>query len=351
MRNLNIRINYKALEELEEYLNINNIDKLYIITDKIVYKLYMKYLKNAIGNRTFSVFVIETGEGNKNMDTVFSIYDDLLDKNIDRNTLIVAFGGGVVGDIAGFVASSYKRGLKYVQIPTTLLSQVDSSIGGKVGVDYGGYKNIIGSFYFPEKTFIDTYFLSTLPKREITSGLGEIFKYGLIEDYELFQYTRENLDKIYNKDINTLDFIIKKSVSIKEKIVAQDKKDLSLRKILNFGHTIGHSIEAYYGFSRFSHGEAVILGMLYESYMAKSLGLIDKDYYNEIYNTLISIIKPIKFDEDEIGDLLEIMENDKKNISKEITMVLPIDRGKVNIFNNIDKNLIINSLKGEGLCL
>ncbi|NMA87537.1 MAG: 3-dehydroquinate synthase [Tissierellia bacterium] len=348
---MNININYMVLEGLEEFLNKNNIDKLYIITDNIVYDLYIDYLINAIGNKDYSIFIIEAGEENKNMNTVFSIYDDLLEKNIDRNTLILAFGGGVVGDIAGFVASSYKGGLKYVQIPTTLLSQVDSSIGGKVGVDYGGYKNIIGSFYFPEKTFIDTYFLSTLPKREITSGLGEILKYGLIEDYELFQYTRENLDKIYNRDINTLNLIINKSVSIKEKIVGQDKKDLGLRKILNFGHTIGHSIEAYYGFSKFNHGEAVILGMLYESYIAKSLRLIDRNYYNEIYNTLSTLARPIKFDEDQIEDLLKIMGNDKKNISDEITIVLPVDRGRVHIFNNIDKNLIIDSLKGEELCL
>ena len=339
------------MDELEEFLNINNIDRLYIITDNIVYNLYINGLISSIGNKKYYIFIIENGEESKNMDTVFSIYDDLLEKNIDRNTLIIGFGGGVVGDIAGFVASTYKRGLKYIQIPTTLLSQVDSSIGGKVGVDYGGYKNTIGSFYFPEKTFIDTYFLSTLPKREITSGLGEILKYGLIRDYELFKYTRENLDKIYAKDINVLNFIIKKSVSIKEEIVGQDRKDLGLRKILNFGHTVGHSIEAYYDFSRFNHGEAVILGMLYESHISKSLGLIDIEYYNEIFNTLNPIVETIKFDENQIEELLEIMEKDKKNISKAITIILPISRGKVDIFNNIDKNLIVNSLKGEGFCL
>ena len=186
-----------------------------------------------------------------------------------------------------------------------------------------------------------------MPKREITSGLGEVFKYGLIYDYELFQYTKDNLDKIYEMDLNVLNIIIKKSVSIKEKIVSQDKKDFGLRRILNFGHTIGHSIEAYYGFNRYNHGEAVILGILYESYIAKNLGLIDRNYFNEIHDILLPLVKPIKFQGNEIYDLLEIMENDKKNILEEITMVLPIDKGRVKIFNNIDKDLIINSLKGE----
>lgn len=344
---MGVEIGYNVIKELEKYLSANNIEDLYIITDANVHRLHINYLKNTIKNRNHNIFIMEPGEDAKNMDTVFAIYDDLLDHHIDRNTLILAFGGGVVGDIAGFVASSYKRGLKYVQIPTTLLAQIDSSIGGKVGVDYGGYKNIIGSFYLPEEIFTDTYFLSTLSKKEITSGLGEILKYGLIYDYDLFQYTRENIDKIYNLDLNILDNIIKNCISIKEEIVAKDKRDLGIRKILNFGHTIGHSIETYYNFSKFNHGEAVILGMLYESHIARSLGLIDRDYYNEIYSTLIPIIKPVKFHTDETKVLLEIMANDKKNISNSITFVLPIGWGKVEIFSNIDEKLIIDSLEGE----
>lgn len=344
---MNVKVGYNVLKELEEYLRTNNVDKLYIITDSNVHKLYMDYLDNIIKDWDYNIYIMPPGEESKTINSVLLIYDDLIDNHIDRNTLILAFGGGVVGDIAGFVSSTYKRGLKYVQIPTTLLSQIDSSIGGKVGVDYGGYKNIIGSFYFPERVFTDTYFLSTLPKREITSGLGEIFKYGLIYDYELFQYTRDNIDKIYNNDINVLNTIIKRCISIKQEIVSQDEKDLGIRKILNFGHTIGHSIEAYYGFSGFNHGEAVMLGMLYEFYIAKCLGLIDVNYYKEIFNTLIPIVKPIKFDEDEIADLLEIMENDKKNISNRITFILPTGEGKVEIFSNIDKKLIINTLEGE----
>lgn len=344
---MNVKVGYNVLKELEEYLRTNNVNKLYIITDSNVHKLYMDYLNNIIQDWDYNIFIMESGEEMKNMDTVFLIYDDLLDNHIDRNTLILAFGGGVVGDIAGFVASTYKRGLKYVQIPTTLLSQIDSSIGGKVGVDYGGYKNIIGAFYFPEKIFTDTYFLPTLPKREITSGLGEVFKYGLIYDYKLFQYTKANIDKIYNMDLDVLDTIIQRCIFIKQEIVSQDENDLGIRKILNFGHTIGHSIEAYYGFSKFNHGEAVILGMLYESYIARCLGLIDVNYYNEIFNTLISIVLPIKFDMDEIEDLLEIMENDKKNVSDRISFVLPVGKSKVKIYDNIDEKLIINTLKGE----
>lgn len=344
---LDIKIGYSILGELKNLLKINNVDRLYVITDTTVNCLYMNYLYNIIQDWDYIAYIMAPGEESKSMDTIFSIYDDLLENHIDRNTLILSFGGGVVGDIAGFVASTYKRGLRYVQIPTTLLSQIDSSVGGKVGVDYGGYKNIIGSFYFPESVFVDSYFLSTLPKREITSGLGEIFKYGLIYDFELFQYTKKKIDNIYKKDLDVLNFIIKKSIYIKNTIVSQDKEEFGIRKILNFGHTIGHSIETYYNFSKFNHGEAVILGILYETYIAKSLGLIEDDYYKEICHTLIPIITPIKFVEDEIVDLLEIMKNDKKNISDKITIVLPVGKGRVEIFSNIDEKLISNSLKGD----
>ena len=172
---MGIKIGENILEKLDGYLKEKNFNKVYIITDDIVNKLHFDYLKDFLKSFDLTTYVLHHGEKSKSIDTVLSIYDNLIENNIDRNTVILSFGGGVVGDIAGFTASTYKRGLKYIQIPTTLLAQVDSSIGGKVGVDYGGYKNIIGSFYFSEATFIDPYFLSTLPSREITCGLGEIY--------------------------------------------------------------------------------------------------------------------------------------------------------------------------------
>lgn len=340
-------IGNNILCELSKYLKYKNINNLYIITDETVNNLYMDYLKSFIDDWTLNIYVIPSGEKSKSIETVLLIYDDMIENNINRDTMILSFGGGVVGDIAGFIASTYKRGLKYIQIPTTLLSQVDSSIGGKVGIDYGGYKNIIGSFYFPKITYIDMCFLSTLPYREIICGLGEILKYGLIYDYELFRFTKNNIDNIHRKDLTTLLTIIERSVAIKKEIVSKDKYDYGLRRILNFGHTIGHSIETHYGFTKFNHGECVILGMIYESYMGKDLGLIDDEYFNEIHGILGELVKPIKFNENEIKDLLNFMKNDKKNINDNITFILPCDKGKVDIYYNISQEKIIKSLKGE----
>lgn len=344
---MNKEIGEKVLYKLDNYLKEKNINNLYIITDDNVYRLYINYLKRIIKNYNINTYVVSSGEESKSIETILDIYDDLIENNIDRNTLILSFGGGVVGDMAGFIAATYKRGLKYIQIPTTLLAQVDSSVGGKVGIDYDGLKNIIGSFYFPELTIIDTTFLKTLNIRQITCGLGEILKYGLISNYVFFKFITSNLEKIYNKDLKTILPIVKKSISIKEEIVSKDKYDKNLRKILNFGHTIGHSIESYYNFSRFNHGEAVILGMMYEASIAKDLKLIDKEYFEEVVNVLKGIVKPIEFDNYEIEDLIDIMKNDKKNINENIAFILPIDRGKVKLYEFIDKEVIIKSLKGE----
>lgn len=335
------------LSKLNEYLIKTSIDRLYIITDEVVNRLYMDYLKSFIGDIDQYVYILPSGEENKTIDNILSIYDDLIEKNIDRKTLIVSFGGGVVGDVAGFVASTYKRGLNYIQIPTTLLAQVDSSIGGKTGFDYKGFKNIIGSFYFPEAIFIDVSFLKSLSDREILCGLGEIFKYGLIADYGLFQYTKDNLNYIYHKDLDTLISIVNRSISIKQDIVSKDRYDRGVRNILNLGHTIGHSIEAYYNFNKYNHGEGVIMGMIYEFYMAWELDLIDGDYFKEVYNTLNSILPPISFKQREIDDLIHIMKNDKKNIGDNIAFALPVARGEVDIFYHVEEDLIIKALKGD----
>ncbi len=340
-------IGESVLDKLNGYLKDNSMYKLYIITDDIVNELYMNYLEKILKDFNLITYVLPSGEESKSIDNIMPIYDNLIENNIDRNTIILSFGGGVVGDVAGFVASTYKRGLKYIQIPTTLLAQVDSSLGGKVGIDYGGYKNIVGSFYFPEVVIIDISFLKTLGHKEVTCGLGEILKYGLIHDYSLFEFTRLNLKNIYKKDLNVILPIIKRSVNIKQEIVSKDKYDIGLRKILNFGHTIGHSIESYYGFTKFNHGESIILGIMYESYIGKELGLIDEGYFDEIFTTLKNLVTPIRFSNEEINSLINIMKNDKKNINDNIGFILPVGKGKVNLYNNIEEQLIIKSLKGE----
>ena len=253
----------------------------------------------------------------------------------------------MVGDLAGFIASTFKRGIAYIQIPTSLLAQVDSSIGGKVGIDYRGLKNIIGSFYFPQLVFIDVSLLKTLSYRDVICGLAEILKYGLISDYHLFKYACSNFDKVFNKNEDLLLELVNSSVHIKQEIVKKDKLDKGERRILNFGHTIGHGIESLYDFNKYNHGEAVILGMIYESYIGMEMGLIDSSYFIEIYNSLIELIKPIRFKEDEIKSLLDLMRNDKKNLDNKFIFILPTGKGQVGVFDNIDTDLIIKSLKGE----
>lgn len=331
---------YKIVDNIwNELKDYTKRDNFVLITDENIYKLYKDDIERLLNGKD-NIHLIKSGEKNKSLDELVRIYDFLITKDIDRKGIIFSLGGGMVGDLVGFAASTFKRGINYVQIPTTLLSQVDSSIGGKTGIDYKGYKNIIGSFYVPLETLIDIKFIKTLSKREITSGLGEIIKYGIISDYSFLRYVQENIEKIYSRDEDILSYIVEKSVEIKSSIVKMDKLDLNLRQILNFGHTIGHSIESLFNYENYYHGEAVIIGMIYESYIAYRKGLIDFDYYNEIRNTLINLIDPYKFNEEEVNILLDFMRNDKKNKDGKIGFILPITKGKVEIFYNIEETLV-----------
>lgn len=310
-------------------------DDYYIITDSNIYNLYKEEILDLISNSD-NLIILKPGEQSKSLGELSNIYKSLIEKSISRNGVILSLGGGVVGDLSGFAASTFKRGIKYIQIPTTLLSQVDSSIGGKTGIDYLGFKNIIGSFYFPMETLVSPVFIKTLPNREITCGIGEIIKYGLISDYDLFKYTMDNLDKIYNRDMIVLMNIIEKSIKIKSSIIEIDRYDTGIRQKLNFGHTIGHSIESLYNYEKYNHGEAIILGIIFESKIAFQRGLINEDYYLEIISNLKPLMEIPKFNEDDINKLLEYMRNDKKNMDGKIRFVLPIAKGKVDIFQNID---------------
>ena len=338
--------------EIINFLRVKKKRNIYIITDENVANCHLENLLSYMSSYNVRVYVLVPGEKSKSLEVVNDIYSDLIENNYDRFTTIISLGGGVVGDISGFIASTYLRGVDYIQVPTTLLAQVDSSIGGKVGVDFGKYKNMIGSFYFPIGDFIDVNLLNTLDKRELTSGLGEVLKYGIIRDYDFFNYTIENMEEIYRLDDRVLLNIVKKSVSIKSKIVDLDEKDRDLRRILNFGHTIGHGIESLFGFSTYNHGEAVILGMMYESYISKELDLIDEEYFNEIFNALRNLVpnKPnIGTGDGSLSQIIDIISHDKKNVGGNIIFVLPVERGKVEIFDNVNIELIKKSLIGDWL--
>ncbi|SHE36224.1 3-dehydroquinate synthase [Tissierella praeacuta DSM 18095] len=330
-------------KELNQYI-IN--DDFIFVTDRNVYNLYKDEIDEVLNGRE-NIYIIPSGEINKNLEELSSIYKILIKKNIDRNGKIFCLGGGVVGDLAGFAAATYKRGIEYIQIPTTLLSQVDSSIGGKTGIDFEGHKNIIGSFHFPLTTLIDTSFIHTLPEKEITCGLGEIIKYGLIEDYNFFKNIEKNIKKIYNRDMRILPTIIEKSVDIKFTIVDKDKLDLGLRQKLNLGHTIGHSIESFFKYEKYNHGEAVILGMMYESNIAYQKKLIDKEYYNEIIGVLNTLVEQPIFNSFEIKILIEYMKNDKKNRDGKISFILPTGRGTVDLFYDVEEKLIEEAILND----
>lgn len=344
--NYNVYIGKNIIKDI--ILNLDIIDKnkkIFIITDENVFKLYLEELENYLSDYNVYNFIVQPGENAKSLEVASEVYNEMLKINCDRETIIISLGGGVVGDLSGFIASTYMRGTKFIQIPTTLLSQVDSSVGGKVAVNFNGYKNLIGNFYNPNSVIIDLQVLQTLNKRQFRSGLGEIVKYGFISEYSIIEEFRNNYNEIINLNLDILMPLVKKSITIKKKIVELDERDNNIRKILNFGHTIGHGIESLENFNRYTHGEAVSLGIVYESKIAYNLGLISKAYYDEIKSIIKMLIKLEGFNENEIKDIISKIKNDKKCVNGKINIILPVGIGKVMIKNDVTIDYIMKILK------
>lgn len=325
------------------------LKKALIISDTNVGPLYSNEIikalsENDIGIRTI---LIDPGESSKTIEKAMDIYTTALNFRMDRDSLFIALGGGVVGDLAGFTASTYMRGVPYLQIPTSLLAQVDSSVGGKTAVNHPLGKNMIGSFYQPKGVLINTDTLKSLPVRQISTGLAEVIKYGVIADKNLFSYLEENIEKVFSFDDKVLNHIIYKSCTIKAKIVAQDEKDKGIRGILNFGHTIGHAIEAETSFTEYTHGESVAIGMVAEAELAQLLGLIDKGFVDRLKNLLLKAKLPIKLPNIDTDRLIKHMQRDKKNKIGKIVFVLPTKLGRVEMFDNIEYVRLAQILKGS----
>lgn len=296
--------------------------QLFVVTDSNVFAYYRYDVWRIFGDNV-PIHIIPAGETGKTLRNLTAILRAMLNAKMRRNCTVVAFGGGVVGDIAGLAASLYMRGVHLVQIPTTLLAQVDSSVGGKTAVDFEGVKNVIGSFYQPEEVIADPLFLKTLPDREIRCGLGEIVKYGALSSHilSLLQANVSNL-----KSPEFLEEITYECIAHKAEVVMQDEHDLNgLRKTLNLGHTTGHAFELFY--SKKSHGEFVLIGMYYELYMAEKLNTCSENYANTVRKLILSVIKkiPVYRDVDEVVDLARF---DKKNEDKNISLVVPQSEGK-----------------------
>jgi len=330
--------------------------KLLIVTNNTIYPLYGKTLKEALNKENIEHYflILEDGEKYKSNKTLESIWNKAIELKLERKDSIVAFGGGVVGDITGFAAATYLRGVDFIQIPTTLLAQVDSSVGGKVAINHKLGKNLLGAFYQPKLVLSDINTLKTLSVEELKVGLAEVVKYAFIEkscnlkgtNLNLLEYLKAKKDQIFALDPETITELISYCCKLKASVVNQDEKESGLRAILNFGHTIGHAIEKCSNYENINHGQAVAIGSKGAFYIAEQKGLIKGDYLNKALNLLdqygLNYKIPDKLD---IKNLMDAMLLDKKVESKKIRFVLPVAKGEVKIFSDIEDNTIESILK------
>jgi 3-dehydroquinate synthase len=321
--------------------------KVAVVSNPTVFALYGHQVINSLeaAGFEFCTVIIPDGEEYKDYNWTYHILTEFLKNGLDRNSCVLALGGGVIGDITGFAASTYMRGIHFVQIPTTLLAQVDSSVGGKTGVNHSLGKNMIGTFYQPRLVWVDVKTLTTLRRRDFISGVGEVIKYGIIRDAELFDCMGKKRDEILQFDPATLKHIIKRSCEIKADIVSSDERESGLRAILNFGHTIGHAVETETRYQQFTHGEAVGLGMRLESMLAKSLGLLKAAETRRIAELIAAYGLPTVLPEGMVASrLLAHMKLDKKTIAGELTFILPNRIGEVVIRKGVKAEDVIKAL-------
>ncbi|MHB8254638.1 MAG: 3-dehydroquinate synthase [Acidiferrobacter sp.] len=296
--------------------------KVAIVTNTIVAPLYLHWLSEALAAFHPTVIILPDGEPQKALTTIDGIVGDLLAARCDRHTTLFALGGGVVGDITGFVAAVYQRGVSFVQVPTTLLSQVDSSVGGKTGVNHALGKNMIGCFYQPQAVIIDTSTLVSLPDRELSAGLAEVIKYGAIGDYPFFVWLEEHMGELRRRDPDALAFAIETSCRNKARVVAADEKEVGVRALLNFGHTFGHAIEAAMGYGRWLHGEAVAVGMVMAARLSERLGWFAADDAARLHRLIEAAGLPTRPPEIAPERFLDLMAIDKKAQGGQLRFVL-----------------------------
>ncbi len=361
MKKVQIKINPAKKTSYPIFIGENLLDNVYsiiqqytsaskflIVTNETIYPLWGDKLKN----KNSEFIILPDGEVYKNMDILNKIIDKALEIKLERKDAIIALGGGVCGDIAGFAASIYQRGIDFIQIPTTLLAQVDSSVGGKVAVNHKSGKNMIGSFYQPKAVIADINTLLTLDNRQFKTGLSEVLKYAFIENscgcrvnFNFFHFLNENSDEIISRDTKVLRELVKICCTLKGCVVNQDEKEKGLRAILNFGHTYAHAIENLTEYKKYTHGEAVSIGMKFVFDLSLRLNLINEKYYQNCINLInkynLKTELDIKFSKDKF---YEAMHSDKKVSGGKINFVLPVIGNKVEIKNNIDKNIVVQGI-------
>lgn len=295
-----------------------------VITDANVIEIYPVL-------KSLDPIIVPAGEQSKNITMYSDICDLLVKRKVNRKSTLVAFGGGVIGDLVGFIAATYMRGIRYIQVPTTLLSQVDSSVGGKVGVDLPSGKNLVGAFYPPQKVIVDTEYLKTLPQREIQCGIAEVVKYGWIMDPSL----------LFNRNYNNLPDVVKRCIELKAKVVMEDEFEIyGVRAWLNFGHTLGHVYEQLTGYSKYTHGEAISMGMVAETKIAAKLGICSSDLIVQVAESLSLHGLPTETPQFSFQDVIDVALRDKKSLDGSLTMSLVSSAGKCQLVKGIPASLI-----------
>ena len=294
----------------------------------------------------YEVALIPDGETSKSLSEAEKIYTRAIEIGLDRKSVVIALGGGVVGDLAGFVAATFMRGINLIQIPTTLLAQVDSSVGGKTAVNHALGKNLIGAFHQPRAVFIDLNFLKTLPEREIKSGLGEVVKYGIISDGKFFAYLEDNAEKILQRDLKTLAHVVKRSCEIKAAVVSADEKESGLRRILNFGHTMAHAIEEETAYKKYRHGEAVAIGMLAAAKISCELGKTSAENVRRLENLLQRFGMKTTCAGLDADKLYNVTFRDKKTVGGVVNWVLMKNFGDVEICRDVPAQIIKKIFRG-----
>ncbi len=318
-----------------------------IVTNETVAPLYLQKLENLLSeDYQVSTLILSDGEKYKNADTMMQIYDHLLEKKHNRTTTLIALGGGVVGDTTGFAAATYQRGVNFIQVPTTLLSQVDSSVGGKTGINHPQGKNMIGAFHQPQAVIIDTDVLKTLPARELSAGLAEVIKYGLINDAEFYEWLEKNITILLSVDPVIMTEAIARSCQNKADVVNQDEKESGIRAILNLGHTFGHAIEAAQGYGQWLHGEAVAAGMLAAVDLSVRMGWVNKIEVDRLSVLLSNANLPVKLPPNMSTDqFLSLMIMDKKVTDGKLRLVLLESIGKAVVTEEASKENVVATIR------
>ncbi len=332
-----------ARKELFEPHIVGN--QVMIVSNSTIAPIYQDFLIESLSSYQINTFSFPDGEKFKNTDTLNSLYSNLLENKFERNCTIIALGGGVVGDIVGFAAATYLRGVNFIQVPTTLLSQVDSSVGGKTGINHPLGKNMIGAFYQPQAVIADISVLRTLPEREFSAGLAEIIKYGLINDIKFFHWLENTIEKIMDRDSFSLIQAIERSCKNKTDIVENDEKEIGKRALLNLGHTFGHAIETGMGYGEWLHGEAISAGMIMALEMSVRLGWIDQEIKQRILTLFKSANLPIEPPNSINQDhFLSLMSHDKKVLDGNIRLILLKNIGEAVISDDYPQDVFLDTL-------